>query len=46
MEMARLTGPDVVQLNTGKWKAYFSGLPKAGTGPDPGKCIELLRMMG
>lgn len=34
MGMARLIGPDVVQLSTGKWKAYFSGLPKAGTGPD------------
>ena len=30
-----LSGPGVVQLSTGKWKAYFSGLPKAGTGPDP-----------
>lgn len=35
--MARLTRTDVVQLSTGKWKAYFSGLPKAGTVPDPWK---------
>ena len=34
-EAAGLSGPGVVQLSTGKWKAYFSGLPKAGTGPDP-----------
>ncbi len=36
-EASGLTGPGVVQLSTGKWKAYFSGLPKAGTGPDPWK---------
>ena len=34
-EASGLAGPGVVQLSTGKWKAYFSGLPKAGTGPDP-----------
>ena len=34
-EASGLSGPGVVQLSTGKWKAYFSGLPKAGTGPDP-----------
>jgi hypothetical protein len=32
-EASGLAGPGVVQLSTGKWKAYFSGLPKAGTGP-------------
>ncbi len=36
-EASGLAGPGVVQLSTGKWKAYFSGLPKAGTGPDPWK---------
>lgn len=36
-ETSGLAGPGVVQLSTGKWKAYFSGLPKAGTGPDPWK---------
>lgn len=36
-EPSGLTGPGVVQLSTGKWKAYFSGLPRAGTGPDPWK---------
>ena len=36
-EPTGLAGPGVVQLSTGKWKAYFSGLPKAGTGPDPWK---------
>ena len=36
-ESSGLAGPGVVQLSTGKWKAYFSGLPKAGTGPDPWK---------
>ncbi|MDP1852357.1 MAG: sialidase family protein [Candidatus Planktophila sp.] len=36
-ESSGLAGPGVVQLSTGKWRAYFSGLPKAGTGPDPWK---------
>lgn len=36
-ETSGLAGPGVVQLSTGKWRAYFSGLPKAGTGPDPWK---------
>ena len=36
-ELSGLASPGVVQLSTGKWKAYFSGLPKAGTGPDPWK---------
>ena len=36
-EASGLASPGVVQLSTGKWKAYFSGLPKAGTGPDPWK---------
>lgn len=30
-----LTGPGVVQLANGTYRAYFSDLPKPGTGPDP-----------
>ncbi len=35
-----LTGPGVVRLNDGSYRAYFSDLPKPGTGPDPWKVFS------
>ena len=35
-----LTSPGVVRLNDGSYRAYFSDLPKPGTGPDPWKVFS------
>ena len=35
-----LSGPGVVQLANGTYRAYFSGLPRPGTGPDPWKVFS------
>ena len=35
-----LTSPGVVRINDGSYRAYFSDLPKPGTGPDPWKVFS------
>lgn len=35
-----LTGPGVVRLADGTYRAYFSDLPRPGTGPDPWKVFS------
>ena len=35
-----LTGPGVVRLANGSYRAYFSDLPRPGTGPDPWKVFS------
>jgi hypothetical protein len=35
-----LTGPGVVRLANGTYRAYFSDLPRPGTGPDPWKVFS------
>ena len=35
-----LSGPGVVRLADGTYRAYFSGLPRPGTGPDPWKVFS------
>ncbi len=35
-----LTGPGIVRLDDGSYRAYLSGLPRPGTGPDPWKVFS------
>lgn len=35
-----LSGPGIVRLDDGSYRAYFSGLPRPGTGPDPWKVFS------